>query len=169
MHDGACRTYHASVMPKKVSAGILLFRRRDLGLEVLLGHPGGPFWSKRDAGAWSIPKGELSPEEDPLAGAIREFEEETGYRPSGEFIQLPAITQAGGKLVLAWAVQGDLDPSTVQSNTFSLEWPPRSGKLLQFPELDRAEWFSLDEARIRLLAGQRLLLDALFETLKETN
>src|SRR5687768_6139858 len=105
-------------MSKKVSAGILLFRPRDLRIEVLLGHPGGPFWSKKDAGAWSIPKGELSPDEDPLAGAIREFEEETGYRPSGDFIQLPAITQGGGKLVLAWAVQGDLDPATVQSNTF---------------------------------------------------
>jgi predicted NUDIX family NTP pyrophosphohydrolase len=156
-------------MPKKVSAGILLFRRRDPQLEVLLGHPGGPFWSKKDGGAWSIPKGELRPDEDPLAGAIREFEEETGYRPSGEFIQLPAVTQAGGKLVLAWAVQGDLDPSNVESNTVSLEWPPRSGKVLQFPELDRAEWFSLAEARSRLLAGQRPLLDALLETLEETN
>jgi predicted NUDIX family NTP pyrophosphohydrolase len=157
------------VTPRKVSAGILLFRRRDLQIEVLLGHPGGPFWSKKDAGAWSIPKGELGPDEDPLAGAIREFEEETSYRPSGEFIQLPAVTQAGGKLVLAWAVQGDLDPSSVQSNTVSLEWSPRSGKVLQFPELDRAEWFSIAEARSRLLAGQRPLLDALLETLKKTN
>ena len=156
-------------MRRKVSAGVLLFRRRDLQLEVLLGHPGGPFWSKKDKGAWSIPKGELDSDEDPLTGAIREFEEETGFRPSGEFIQLPAITQAGGKLVLAWAVQGDLEASSIRSNTFSLEWPPRSGKVLQFPELDRAEWFSLAEARNRLLVGQRPLLDALLETLEETN
>jgi predicted NUDIX family NTP pyrophosphohydrolase len=155
-------------MPRRTSAGILLFRRRELQLEVLLGHPGGPFWSKRDSGAWTIPKGELDPDEDPLTGAIREFEEETGYKPEGEFIELPSITQAGGKIVVAWAVQGDLDPSSVQSNTFPLEWPPRSGKVVQFPELDRAEWFLIAEARIRLLASQRPLLDSLLDALEAT-
>ena len=157
------------MVSKKVSAGILLFRRRENQLEVLLGHPGGPFWSKKDAGAWSIPKGELAPDEDPLAGAIREFEEETGYRPSGAFLPLPEVRQAGGKLVLAWAVSGDLDPSTVKSNLFSMEWPPRSGTIAEFPELDRAGWFSVEEARVRLLAGQRPLLDALLGALEGTD
>jgi predicted NUDIX family NTP pyrophosphohydrolase len=150
-------------MAAKLSAGVLLFRRRDGEVEVLLGHPGGPFWAKKDHGAWSIPKGELDADEDPFAGAIREFEEETGYRPSGDFIPLTPITQSGGKRVLAWAVEGDLDPTSVRSNTFSLEWPPRSGRVVEFPEIDRAEWFSIAEARARLLPGQVPFLDDLAE------
>jgi predicted NUDIX family NTP pyrophosphohydrolase len=144
-----------------VSAGIVLFRYREGQLELLLGHPGGPFWAKKDLGAWSIPKGELEPDEDPLTGALREFEDETGHRPLGEFVALPPVTQAGGKVVLAWAVQGDLDAATIESNTFSLEWPPRSSRSAQFPEIDRTEWFSVADARTHILAGQLPLLDAL--------
>lgn len=145
-------------MPKR-SAGILLFRRRPGGIEVLLVHMGGPFWRKKDAGAWSIPKGEYEEGEDPLAAARREFEEETGSAIEGEFIELPEIRQAGGKLVKAWAVEGDLDPASVRSNTFEMEWPPRSGKVQQFPEVDRAEWFSLEAARGRISNGQVALLE----------
>jgi predicted NUDIX family NTP pyrophosphohydrolase len=146
-------------MPKR-SAGILLFRRRPGGIEVLLVHMGGPFWRKKDAGAWSIPKGEYEEGEDPLAAARREFEEETGSAIEGEFIELPEIRQAGGKLVKAWAVEGDLDPASVRSNTFEMEWPPRSGKVQQFPEVDRAEWFSIGVAREKILRGQAGLLES---------
>ena len=154
-------------MVARVSAGILLFRKRDGQLEVFLGHPGGPFWAKKDKGAWSIPKGELEPGEDPFAGAVREFEEETGHRPSGDFFPLPSVTQAGGKVVQCWAVEGDIDPAGVRSNTFSLQWPPRSGVFLDFPEIDRAEWFPLPEARERLLGAQLPLLDALVEAVSD--
>ena len=143
------------------SAGVLVYRIRDGILEVLLAHPGGPFWSKKDAGAWGIPKGEIGEAEDPLAAAKREFLEETGLAIEGEFIALTPVRQKGGKVVHAWAVEGDCDPAAIRSNLFELEWPPRSGKMREFPEIDRAEWFALPEARTRILEGQRPLLDEL--------
>ena len=145
----------------KTSAGLLLYRDAAGRLEVLLVHPGGPFWAKKDAGAWSIPKGEIGEGEDPLAAAKREFEEETGTRPTGEAIALAPRRQAGGKLVHAWAVRGDLDPAALKSTTFTLEWPPRSGRRQEFPEVDRAAWFTLDEARDKILKGQAPFLDDL--------
>ena len=145
----------------KTSAGLLLYRDAAGRLEVLLVHPGGPFWAKKDAGAWSIPKGEIGAGEDPLAAAKREFEEETGTRPPGEAIALPPRRQAGGKLVHAWAVRGDLDPAALKSTTFTLEWPPRSGRRQEFPEVDRAAWFTLDEARDKILKSQAPFLDDL--------
>lgn len=147
-------------MPKQ-SAGLLLFRDRTGGFEVLLVHPGGPFWAKTDEGSWSIPKGEFTNGEDPLAAARREFEEELGAPVAGEFIPLGAAKQPGGKVVHAWAVRGDLDAARMKSNTFSMEWPPRSGRLREFPEVDRAEWFGLDAARIKILKGQTAFLDRL--------
>jgi predicted NUDIX family NTP pyrophosphohydrolase len=149
-----------SPMPKK-SAGLLLYRRASEGMEVLLVHPGGPFWAKKDEGAWSIPKGEFEDGEDPLAAAQREFQEEMGARPSGEFIPLTPVKQAGGKLVYAWAVPADFDPATLKSNMFSIEWPPKSGKLREFPEVDRAAWFQMEEARRKILKGQAAFLDQL--------
>ena len=140
-------------MPKK-SAGILLFRRISSNLEVLLVHPGGLFWAKKDEGAWSIPKGEFVESENPLEAARREFEEETGHAISGNFLPLSPLLQPGGKIVHAWAVEGDFDVSNLKSNTFSLEWPPGSGRRKEFPEVDRASWFSLQEARRRILKGQ---------------
>lgn len=150
-------------MAKAQSAGLLLYRRRDGGsVEVFLVHPGGPFWARRDDGAWSIPKGEQGPDEAPLEVARREFAEETGASPPvGPCTPLPAVRQAGGKTVQAFAVEGDLDPAAVRSNTFTMEWPPRSGRQGTFPEVDRGAWFDLDTARTRLLAGQRPLIDAL--------
>jgi len=147
-------------MPKR-SAGLIMFRRKTNVIEVLLAHPGGPFWSKKDLGAWSIPKGEYGDAEDPLTAAKREFTEELGLVPQGEFIPLGEVRQPGGKIVAAWAFEGDCDPSKVRSNTFSMEWPPHSGKMEQFPEIDRAEWFSLETARSKLLKGQLSLLDRL--------
>ncbi len=147
-------------MPKK-SAGLLLFREPEGKLEVLLAHPGGPFWSKKDDGAWSIPKGEIAEGEDPLTAARREFEEEMGAFPEGEFIALDAVKQPGGKLVYAWALRGDFDPAQLKSNTFSIEWPPKSGRQKEFPEVDRAEWFPLDAARTKISKGQIALLDQL--------
>jgi predicted NUDIX family NTP pyrophosphohydrolase len=144
------------------SAGIVLYRSGPAGVEVLLVHPGGPFWARKDAGAWSIPKGEYGDDEDPQACALREFEEETGTRLSGsELVELGSVRQKSGKEVSAWAVAGDLDPSTVRSNTFVMEWPPRSGRSAEFPEIDRAEWFSLDVAREKLVSAQAELLDRL--------
>jgi predicted NUDIX family NTP pyrophosphohydrolase len=143
------------------SAGLLLFRGEGAGLEVLLVHPGGPYWRKRDAGTWSIPKGGIAAGEDPLDAARREFEEETGAPAGGKAWPLTPVRQGGGKLVLAWALRGDFDPTTLLSNTFEMEWPPRSGRKASFPEVDRAEWFHVGEARRRLLAGQRPLLDEL--------
>jgi predicted NUDIX family NTP pyrophosphohydrolase len=142
------------------SAGLLAFRRRSEGtLEVLLVHPGGPYWVKRDAGAWSIPKGELRLEEGALQAAQREFFEETGWSPAGPFLPLSPLRQPGGKWVSAWAVEApDLDPAQLRSNTFTVEWPPHSGLRREFPEVDRAAWFALPEAHQRLLAGQRGLL-----------
>ena len=136
------------------SAGILLFRRSLGALEVLLVHPGGPFWAKKDAGAWSIPKGEYVAGEDPLSAAKREFEEETGARVDGEFLALGEVKQSGGKRVIAWAIEGDLDPTTISSNKFQMQWPPGSGTPREFPEVDRAAWFSIGSARIKLLKGQ---------------
>jgi predicted NUDIX family NTP pyrophosphohydrolase len=147
-------------VPKK-SAGLLLFRGSRASLEVVLVHPGGPFWANKDDGAWSIPKGEFADGEEPLAAAIREFEEETGQQIAGEFLPLEPVKQAGGKTVLAWAVRGDFDPSHLGSSTFSMEWPRGSGRQRNFPEVDRAAWFSLDVARRKINAGQSPLLDQL--------
>jgi predicted NUDIX family NTP pyrophosphohydrolase len=146
-------------MPK-LSAGLLLFRRRK-SVEVFLVHPGGPFWAKKDDGAWSIPKGECKDGEDALAAARREFAEETGFALEGEPIPLGEIKQPGGKIVRAWALEGDCDASRIRSNLFSMEWPPRSGKLREFPEVDRAAWLPLDLARAKLLKAQLGLLDRL--------
>jgi predicted NUDIX family NTP pyrophosphohydrolase len=132
-----------------------MYRRGKDGLEVLLMHPGGPFWAKKDLGAWSIPKGEYSEAEEPLAVAVREFEEETGLRPQGNFQPLGELVQPGRKIVTAWAVAGDFDVATLKSNTFEMEWPPKSGRKTSFPEVDRAAWFSLDQACKKILAGQK--------------
>jgi predicted NUDIX family NTP pyrophosphohydrolase len=145
----------------KRSAGLLLFKRRDGKVQVFLVHPGGPFWRKKDAGAWSIPKGEYEEGEDPLAAAKREFEEETGIKPQGKFIALGEIKQPSGKVVSAWAFEGDCSPKEIQSNTFSMEWPPKSGHKREFPEVDRADWFALDDARRRIVKGQIGFLDRL--------
>jgi predicted NUDIX family NTP pyrophosphohydrolase len=144
------------------SSGILLHRQGIGGTEVLLVHPGGPFWARKDLGAWSIPKGELGEGEDPRACALREFEEETGVAlPDAELDELGTVALKSGKVVLAFAVAGDLDPATVRSNTFELEWPPRSGRVQEFPEVDRAEWFGLDAARAKLNPAQAELVDRL--------
>ena len=145
----------------KISAGLLMYRRREGGLDVFLVHPGGPFWARKDAGAWSIPKGEIDPAEEPLAAARREFTEETGHSAEGRFRPLPPITQAGGKVVQAWAVEGDVDPAALRSNTFTIEWPPRSGRQQNFPEVDRAAWFPIDVARRKINPAQAALLDEL--------
>jgi predicted NUDIX family NTP pyrophosphohydrolase len=144
------------------STGILLHRQGIAGREVLLVHPGGPFWARKDLGAWSIPKGEVDGDEDPRAGALREFEEETGTRlPDATLEELGAVTLKSGKQVLAYAVAGDLDPADVRSNTFEIEWPPRSGRMQTFPEVDRAAWFRLEVAREKIHKGQVALLDEL--------
>ena len=148
-------------MKGKISAGLLMYRRSGAVLEVLLVHPGGPFWVKKDLGAWTIPKGECAPGEDLLSCARREFTEETGLAPAGPFISLGAVAQPGGKTVHVWAFQGDWDPSHLRSNPFTMEWPPRSGRQREFPELDRAAWYGLDDARARILRAQRPLLDEL--------
>lgn len=152
-------------MPRQ-SAGLLCFRRGAAELQVLLVHPGGPFWAKKDVGAWSIPKGEIDADELPLTAAIREFKEETGVVAHGNFIELEPVRQAGGKTILAWAFEGEFDPSALKSNTFSMEWPPRSGQLREFPEVDRAEWFSVIDARRKLNAAQAGLLDQLIDRLR---
>jgi predicted NUDIX family NTP pyrophosphohydrolase len=146
------------------SAGIVLYRSGADGVEVLLVHPGGPFWAKKDAGAWSIPKGEYEDGEDALACALREFEEETGTRlGSDDLLELGSVRQKSGKQVTAWAVAGDLDAETVRSNTFVMEWPPRSGRQAEFPEIDRAQWFGVDVAREKLVSAQAELLDRLLQ------
>jgi predicted NUDIX family NTP pyrophosphohydrolase len=147
-------------MPKQ-SAGLLVYRKRAGRLEVFLVHPGGPFWKNKDAGAWSIPKGEFAPDEDPLEVAKREFHEETGMPIDGRFTPLAPVRQRGGKTVHAWAVEADVDPSQVKSNTFTIEWPPKSGKQTEFPEIDRAEWFTPDVAKEKINQQQRALLDQL--------
>jgi predicted NUDIX family NTP pyrophosphohydrolase len=144
-----------------ISAGLLMYRFRDRALEVFLVHPGGPFWGKKDAGAWSIPKGLLDQDEDPLTAAQREFEEETSFKISGRFIPLTPVKLKSGKVVQTWAVQGDCNPSEARSNTFSMEWPPGSGKEKEFPEIDRAAWFEIKEAKKRINPGQVGLLEEL--------
>jgi predicted NUDIX family NTP pyrophosphohydrolase len=152
---------HEEVRMPKRSAGLLIYRRHGASLEIFLVHPGGPFWKNKDAGAWSVPKGEYTDAEDPLAAAGREFEEETGFTAAGPFLPLGEVRQAGGKIVTVWAMEGSFDPAQLRSNTFLLEWPPRSGRQVEFPEVDRAKWFSLAEAREKLLSGQLPFLDRL--------
>lgn len=145
-------------MPK-ISAGLLLYRIRNGAPEFLLVHPGGPFWKNKDAGAWTIPKGEIAEGEGPLAAAIREFEEELGFKPNGPFRELTPIKQKGGKVVHAWAFEGDCDPTQIKSNTFTMEWPPHSNRQTEFPEVDRAEFFSLENAKARINPAQVPLLE----------
>jgi predicted NUDIX family NTP pyrophosphohydrolase len=152
---------------RKESAGLLMFRRRAGELELLLAHPGGPFWSRKDLGAWTIPKGEIGPDEEPLVAARREFREETGLDASGEFIPLGAVRQSGAKIVHAWAFEGDFDVSMVRSNLFEMPWPPKSGKMQSFPEIDRAEWFSVEMARKKILKGQVEIISRLLSRLTE--
>ena len=154
-------------MAKRRSAGILLWRRRDGVLEVMLVHPGGPLWSKKDEGAWSIPKGEFEPGESAEAVAMREFREETGFGCEGELVALAPVRQPGGKLVLAFALEGDCDAGAARSNLFSMEWPPRSGRMREFPEVDRAAWFGIDEARRRIMPGQLPLIEEFERMLDE--
>lgn len=149
-------------MPKQ-AAGILLYRRGRSGLEVLLAHPGGPLWARKDSGAWTLPKGQFTEGELPLAAAKREFEEEMGTAPNGDFQPLGTIKQPSGKIIHAWAAQADFDVSTVKSNLFTMEWPPKSGRNGDFPEVDRAGWFSIEEARVRILKGQAPFLERLLE------
>jgi predicted NUDIX family NTP pyrophosphohydrolase len=143
-----------------------MFRRGQRGLEVFLVHPGGPFWAKKDAGSWSIPKGEYMPGEDPFEVAKREFQEETSFKASGEFIPLTSKKQPSGKIITAWAFEGDCDASVVKSNTFLMEWPPGSGRQQEFPEVDRAGWFSISVAKEKILKGQSGFLDELIQILK---
>jgi predicted NUDIX family NTP pyrophosphohydrolase len=145
----------------KLSAGLLMYRFRTGHLEVLLAHPGGPFFTNKDLGAWTIPKGLVDEDEDQLATARREFEEETGTRPEGDFVPLGEVLQKGGKTVVAWAFEGDLDPAAIKSNTFKREWPPRSGRWRDFPEVDRAAFFSVDEARGKINPAQAEFLSRL--------
>jgi len=155
-------------MATKTSAGLLLYRNG--GSEVFLVHPGGPLWAKRDAGAWSLPKGEFAAGEDPLEAAKREFSEETGVRIDGaDFRPLRPVKQPGGKVVHAWLVEFDCDPEHIRSNVFTMEWPPKSGKTATFPEVDRAAWFTVAEARLRILPGQVAFLDQLVELLGDSS
>lgn len=148
-----------AVVVAKRSAGIVLYRRSAGGVEVLLGHMGGPFWARKDAGAWSIPKGECEPDEDAVNAARREFQEELGLPvPDGDLTELGEVKQSGGKVVTAWALAGDLDPALVVPGTFEMEWPPRSGTMKEFPEVDRVEWFDLATANEKIVGGQRPLL-----------
>jgi predicted NUDIX family NTP pyrophosphohydrolase len=150
----------------KRSAGILLYRRAGSSFEVLLVHPGGPFWENKDTGSWSIPKGEYGEEEDALAVARREFEEETGFSAEGSFTELPPVTLKSGKVIRAFALEGSIDASSVSSNLFEMEWPPRSGFTSRFPEVDRAEWFGPETAKKKLNPAQAPLIDALAAALK---
>jgi predicted NUDIX family NTP pyrophosphohydrolase len=159
MREAADADPGTMTMPK-LSAGILLFRR-PAGLEVMLVHPGGPFWAKKDEGAWSIPKGLADEGEDLLAAAKREFLEETGMQVAGVFLDLGAHKQPSDKTIAAWACEGDFDPAMLKSNTFSLEWPPRSGRMAEFPEVDRAAWYSIDEAFVKINKGQKPIIAAL--------
>jgi predicted NUDIX family NTP pyrophosphohydrolase len=154
---------------QKKSCGILMYRRRGGVLQVFLIHPGGPLWARRDLGAWSIPKGEQDHEEDMLFAAKREFEEETGIIPRGKFFPLSPVKQAGGKIVQAWGLEGDCDPEAIRSNTFALEWPPRSGIKQMFSEVDRAAWFDLDEAKRKINKGQVGLIEELGRMVSEVD
>jgi predicted NUDIX family NTP pyrophosphohydrolase len=151
-------------MPKQ-AAGILLFRRGPSGLQVLLAHPGGPLWTRKDDGAWTLPKGQFGDGELPLDAARREFEEEMGSAPVGEFQPLGTLKQPSGKVIHAWAAESDFDVTKVKSNLFEMEWPPKSGRTAEFPEVDRAGWFSIDEARRKILKGQQPFLDRLLALL----
>ena len=151
-------------MAKQTSAGLLLYRRRP-ELELFLVHPGGPFWAKKDTGAWSLPKGEFGNDEDPLEVAKREFTEETGFQIAGKFHPLQPVKQAGGKIVYAWAIEADCDAAQIHSNLFSMEWPPKSGRTQEFPEVDRAKWFTVEEARNRIVVAQKGFLDQLISLL----
>jgi predicted NUDIX family NTP pyrophosphohydrolase len=153
-------------MPK-ASAGLLMFRTSP-ALEVLLVHLGGPFWTKKDAGAWFVPKGEIESGEDTLAAAKREFQEETGIEPQGPFLALGSVKHKSGKTVVAWAFRGDCDPSQIRSNTFRMEWPPRSGKMMEFPEIDRARFFTMEEARERIHSAEAEFLQRLPGLLSNT-
>jgi predicted NUDIX family NTP pyrophosphohydrolase len=164
-----CGLFFAALhlMIKKKSAGILLYRVTESGKEVFLVHPGGPFWKKKDKASWTIPKGEFSDDEEALSAAIREFKEETGFNPTGPFIPLASIKQKAGKHVHAWAAEGDLVPALMRSNTVTLEWPPRSGKKLTFPEVDKGAWFNLGIARKKINSAQLSFLDEL-ESIQST-
>jgi len=153
------------MMAHKKTAGLLLYRIRDSAVEVFLVHPGGPFWAKKDEGAWSIPKGEFADDEQPLSAATREFQEETGFSMEGNFMPLAPLKQRSGKLVYAWALEGDCDAGAIKSNLFSMEWPPRSGKRQEYPEVDRASWFNLDSAKRRIVPGQIAFLEELQQML----
>jgi predicted NUDIX family NTP pyrophosphohydrolase len=148
-------------MPSKKSAGILPYRFHKKNLEVLLAHPGGPFWKNKDLGAWSIVKGEYNSDEEPLSAAKREFQEETGVKISGKFIALKPVKQKSGKEILAWAIETDIDPAQIKSNSFEMEWPPKSGRKQSFPEIDRAEWFSIETAREKINPAQAALIEEL--------
>jgi predicted NUDIX family NTP pyrophosphohydrolase len=161
-----CATTGECGVPKR-SAGILMYRRTGGALELLLVHPGGPFWARKDAGAWSIPKGEYDDGEDPLAVAKREFEEELGAEPGGAFLDLGEVVQPGRKRVRAFAAEGDFDVSRLRSNLFEIEWPPKSGRLQSFPEVDRAAWFAPGEARDKILAGQQPFIDRLLARVRD--
>lgn len=162
------RQYEMTTASGKRSAGLLMFRRRDEGVEVLLVHPGGPFWAKKDEGAWSLPKGVIDPGEDELLAAIREFEEETGSTAEGDFIALTPRRQPSGKVIYAWAIEGDCDPEAMESNTFTMEWPPRSGKMSEFPEADRIEWFDTESAKRKIISGQKGFIEEFENFLKRT-
>jgi predicted NUDIX family NTP pyrophosphohydrolase len=151
------------------SAGILVFRKTKNLYEVLLAHPGGPFWAKKDLNSWSVPKGEYDDAEDAFAAAKREFTEETGFKADGEFFKLDPVKQPGGKIVSVWAVEGDFDAALLESNLFSLEWPVKSGKFREFPEIDRAEWFDFESARHKILKGQIPILDNLENLLNSSH
>jgi predicted NUDIX family NTP pyrophosphohydrolase len=152
----------------KISAGLLMYRVRGNELEFLLAHPGGPFWKNRDLGAWTIPKGEIQPGEEPFAAAQREFEEEIGLKPEGTFIELKPVTQKGGKIVHAWAFEGECDTACIRSNSFQMEWPPRSGKFTTCPEVDRACFFALTEAKQKINAAQISFLEELQQLRRKT-
>lgn len=152
----------------KISAGLLMYRVRGKNLEFLLAHPGGPFWKHRDAGAWTIPKGEIQPGEEPLAAAKREFEEEIGLKPEGTFLELKPVTQKGGKIVHAWAFEGECDTTCIRSNSFRMEWPPGSGKFTTCPEIDRACFFGLAEAKQKINAAQIAFLEELERLLRNS-
>ncbi len=152
---------------RKQSAGLIMYRRRNMGPEVFLVHPGGPFWAKKDRGAWSIPKGEFNDPETALDAAVREFKEETGFNAAGPFVEMGTIQQAGGKVVSAWAFEGDCDPTRLVSNVCRIEWPPRSGRQLEFPEADRGRWFPLSEAELFILKSQQPLLNRLSSVLEQ--
>ena len=155
-------------MPRRNSAGLLMYRRGNGRLEVLIVHPGGPYWAKKDAGAWFVPKGEVGPGEEELAAAQREFQEETSIVPAGPFLDIGEVTHKSGKRVRAWAFAGDCNPSAVVSNTFSMEWPPRSGRMQSFPEIDRAEFVDARTAREKLNAAEYELVERLQEALQKT-